>query len=79
MRLSAGRSTFAIKYPGGCQDWQLPFQIAGTNSASGNSFQSMPELRSFSPRITAKLMDTATRICGCVLRVWLLLIFLGLL
>jgi hypothetical protein len=69
MRLSAGRSTFAIITPFGCQDWQLPFQIAGTDSASGNSFQSVPELGSFTPRLMRKPMDTASRICDRLLRV----------
>jgi hypothetical protein len=30
------------QYTGGCQDWQLPFQIAGTNNASGTAFNPCP-------------------------------------
>jgi len=63
------------QYTGGCQDWQLPFQIAGTNNASGNSFQSVPELQGFSPGLVGKPADTATRIFGDILCLWLLLIF----
>ena len=69
MRLSAGRSTFAIITPFGCQDWQLPFQIAGTDSASGNSFQSMPEFGSFTPLLMNKPVDTALGTCDRLLRV----------
>src|SRR5437879_5150046 len=55
------------QYASGCHDWKLPFQIAGTNSVSGSSFQSVPELRGFSPGFVGKRADTASRIFGGLL------------
>src|SRR5205807_9319996 len=60
---------------GCCQDGKFPFQIARTNSASGNSFRSVAKLGSFTPRLMKKLADTASRTCGFLLRVRLLLVF----
>ncbi|SRR5216684_5084590 len=60
MRLSAGRSYLSDHYARGRQDWQLPFQIAGTNERLEEQLSVHARIAKFQPRCRGKTRGHCT-------------------